>query len=48
MTRWDVILFNHLVNLLVCTSMGMLFYGTIKLSSEDSENAMVVAKINCD
>lgn len=45
---WSDAEYNHLVNLLVATNKGAFFDGTIKLGSEDQENATAVAKIISD
>ena len=45
---WDDIEKNHLINFLVGTAKGMFFDGTIKLSSEDSEDASRVAQLIID
>jgi hypothetical protein len=42
---WDDIERSHLINFLVATMKGAFFDGTVKLTSEDSENAEAVAKL---
>ena len=41
---WDDVEHNHLINFLVATQKGAFFDGTVKLGSEDHENAEAVAK----
>ena len=45
---WDDVAKNHLINFLCGNSKGFFFDGTIKLTSEDSENADKVAELICD
>ncbi|KAL1527820.1 hypothetical protein AB1Y20_009203 [Prymnesium parvum] len=45
---WDDIQSNHLVNLLIGTSRGMFFEGTVKFMSTDTEDASAVAKLISD
>ena len=45
---WDDVAKNHLINFLCGNSKGFFFDGTLKLTSEDSENAEKVAKLICD
>lgn len=44
---WDDVSKNHLINFLCGNSKGFFFDGTIKLTSEDSENAERVAELIC-
>ena len=41
---WDDVEHNHLINFLVATQKGAFFDGTVKLGSEDHEDAVAVAK----
>eukprot|EP00966_Prymnesium_polylepis_P086055 1991594-Prymnesium_polylepis.2 len=45
---WDDVEKNHLINLLLITSKGTFFDGTMKLGSDDHEDAKAVAKIIID
>ena len=42
---WDDVDKNHLINFLVGTAKGMFFDGTIKLKSDDHEDAAAVANL---
>jgi hypothetical protein len=45
---WDDVNKNHLINILYGNVLGMHFVGTFKLTSQDSEDAVHVAKLICE
>lgn len=45
---WDDVQTIHLINFLVATNHGAFFDGTVKLTSDDSEDATAVARLISD